>query len=99
MTGEEWRKLSSDERAVTPILRCRGCGATKSGLTGVPTDVSPSDHCDECPPWRCEDCGQMDSAAKKCPCWIDLTTMAHADIKALLAADGTFSLGPPAGST
>lgn len=82
---------------MTPILACRGCGRTKTEPTGDPADFFPSEHCGDCPPWRCEDCGQMCSAAQKCPCWTDITTMAHADIKALLATDGMFSLSPPAG--
>jgi hypothetical protein len=78
----------------TPILTCRGCGATKPEPTGTPTDFFPSEHCGDCPPWRCEDCGEMDSAAKPCGCWTDLTTMPLADIKALFAAaDSRLSLG------
>lgn len=92
--GGEWEKLSSDERAVTPILRCKGCGATKDRLTGDPSDVFALEHCGECPPWRCNGCGGMDSAAKHCGCWIDITQMAHADVKALFAADGTFNVAP-----
>jgi hypothetical protein len=76
-----------------PILACTGCGATKPSPTGDPTDVCPSAHCGECPPWRCEDCGQMSSAADLCPCWTRLDHMTTADIKALFAADGTFNLG------
>lgn len=94
VNGAEWQEVGDEERSVTPILRCKGCGATKAGLTGDPTDLFPSDHCDQCPPWRCPDCGQMDSAAAKCPCWIDLTVLPHADVKALFAADGTFNIAP-----
>lgn len=94
VTGEEWRRLGSSEQAATPILTCRNCGRTKAALSGEPTDLSPSDHCGECPPWRCEDCGEMCSASNKCACWIDLTTMSHADVKALFAQDGTFNVGP-----
>lgn len=77
-----------------PILTCRGCGATKPEPDGTPTDYFPSEHCGECPPWRCDDCGEMDSAAEPCGCWIDVTTMPLADIKALFAADGTFNVNP-----
>jgi hypothetical protein len=35
----------------------------------------------------------MDSTASPCSCWIDLTTMAPADVKALFAEDGTFNVG------
>jgi len=93
VAGEEWERLDATERAVTLILACKGCGHTKDHLTGDPSDVFPMEHCGECPPWRCEGCGEMDSAAKKCSCWIDITTMSHADVKALFAADGTFNVG------
>ena len=49
--------------------------------------------CGDCPPWHCGDCGEMSSYANKCSCWIDLTTMARADVKALFAADGTLNVG------
>lgn len=94
VTGDDWRRLSNGEQALTPILACKGCGRTKRMMTGDPTDLFPSGHCSECPPWRCETCGMMDSAAEHCPCWIDLTSMPHADVKALFAADGTFNVAP-----
>lgn len=75
------------------ILACKGCGRTKDGPTGDPTDLFPSDHCGDCPPWRCGDCGEMDSIAAKCSCWVSLEGMPLADIKALFAEDGTFSVG------
>lgn len=93
VTGEQWAKLSPAEQAVTLILSCAGCGQTKTGMTGDPTDLFPSEHCGGCPPWRCDDCGEMDSVAQPCSCWIDLTAMAPADVKALFAADGTFNVG------
>jgi hypothetical protein len=94
VTGEEWQKLGSAEQAVTPILDCLGCGRTKTALDGDVTDIIPAQHCADCPPWRCDGCGEMDSVAEKCSCWIDLTTMAHADVKALFAEDGTFNVAP-----
>ena len=44
---------------------CQGCG------TGVPgnCDFRSVSHCGSCPPQRCDDCGEMDSAAQPCPCW------------------------------
>lgn len=75
------------------ILTCTGCGATKSGPTGDPTDLFPSTHCGDCPPWRCEDCGATTSSAKPCPCWVQLDGLPLADIKALFAAVGSFSIG------
>ncbi|MFJ9012370.1 hypothetical protein [Streptomyces canus] len=73
------------------ILTCKGCGATKPGPTGNPTDLFPSEHCGDCPPWACETCGETCSAAALCSCWIQLGGMPVADIKALFARDGTFS--------
>lgn len=83
-----------------PILTCKGCGATKAGPTGDPTDIYPSEHCGECPPRQCEDCGQMSSAASLCSCWLSFDGMTLADIKAVFAADGTFNIGGlgPAGT-
>jgi hypothetical protein len=75
------------------ILACKGCGRTKDGPTGDPTDLFPAEHCDQCPPWRCADCGEMDSFAARCRCWVSLEGMALADIKAIFAGDGTFSVG------
>lgn len=69
-----------------PILACRGCGRTKPAPTGDPTDLFPSEHCGDCPPWTCETCGNACSAAALCPCWTALDGLPLADIKALLAA-------------
>lgn len=77
------------------ILTCLNCRATKPEPTGTPTDFYPSEHCGECPPWCCEDCGQMSSADKLCSCWIVLADLPFADVKALFAADGTFNIGAP----
>ncbi|MGP3737944.1 hypothetical protein ACTWJ9_33075 (plasmid) [Streptomyces sp. GDS52] len=79
-----------------PILTCTGCGHTKDAPTGDPTDLFPSEHCGDCPPWTCADCGQICSAQALCGCWIRLDTMAAADIKALFAADGGFHITPKA---
>lgn len=91
--GAEWQKLSSDEQAVTPILACAGCGAIKETPTGTPTDLFPSLHCGDCPPWPCGDCGEMCSATALCPCWIRLDGMPLADIKALFASDDQLAIG------
>ena len=76
------------------LLCCKGCGATKPGPTGDPTDMFPSEHCGDCPPWRCDGCNQMCSMAAPCGCWIRLDAMPLADVKALFAQDGTFNVTP-----
>jgi hypothetical protein len=80
------------------ILTCLNCGATKPEPDGTPTDLYPSSHCGKCPPWKCEDCGEMSSAADLCSCWKSLDGIALADIKAVFAADGTFNIGGLGGS-
>jgi len=72
------------------ILTCRGCGATKPAPDGTPTDHHPSDHCGQCPPWQCETCGEMCSAAALCSCWLRIEDLTLADVKALFA---TIDLG------
>lgn len=61
---------------------CHGCGRFNG--EGNPD----ANHCSDCPPWRCEDCGQMDSAANPCPCWVSLEGMSMADLKATFAQAG-----------
>lgn len=92
VTGEEWQKLTPADQAATPILSCRGCGGTKTAMSGDPTDYFPSQHCGACPPWICDGCGKPDSMVSHCGCWTDLTTMAPADVKALFAEDGSFNV-------
>jgi hypothetical protein len=75
-----------------PILACTGCGATKPGPTGDPSDLFPSAHCGGCPPWTCDTCGEMCSAVALCLCWISVDGMPLADVKAIFAGDGTFNL-------
>jgi hypothetical protein len=74
------------------ILTCKGCGATKQEPTGDPTDHFPAEHCGDCPPWRCGDCGETCAASAPCSCWTSLSDLAFADVKAVFAADGTFNL-------
>ncbi len=69
------------------MTACLNCGAPSGDATLTPT------HCGDCPPWRCEDCGQMDSMVAPCPCWISLDGMPLADIKGLLAL-GDLSVDP-----
>ncbi|MFE6866032.1 hypothetical protein ACFVFS_05710 [Kitasatospora sp. NPDC057692] len=76
------------------ITTCAGCGATKPGPDGSPTDVYPSTHCDKCPPWKCEICGDMSSADALCGCWVSLAEMPLADVKTLFARDGGFDITP-----
>jgi len=93
LPGEQWALLPPEIQAITLILTCLGCGATMPEPNGTPNDISPSGHCGQCPPWRCDTCGEMSSAADLCSCWIRLDQMAPADIKALFAEDGTFNVG------
>lgn len=46
--------------------------------------------CSHCAPRTCETCGGVNDLAtdRMCGCWIDLRTLAPADVKALFAADG-----------
>lgn len=76
------------------ILTCKNCRATKPAPTGDPTDVYPSEHCGECPPWACETCGETCSATALCSCWIRFDQMPFADVKAIFAADGMFNITP-----
>lgn len=78
----------------SPILACTSCGHTKPAPTGDPTDLFPSEHCGDCPPWICETCGQQCSATALCPCWTSFDGMTLADIKAVFAADGMFTVRP-----
>lgn len=77
----------------TTILACKGCGRTKSEPTNTPDDWFPTEHCGACPPWTCETCEEKCSAASLCSCWLPLEALPLADIKAIFAVDGTFSLG------
>lgn len=79
---------------MTGILACTGCGVTKPGPDGTPTDLFPSAHCGDCPPWTCGDCGRPCSATALCSCWISFDGMALADVKAVFAADGMFNVRP-----
>ena len=63
-------------------ILCKGCGRLRGHDDQIPTP----DHCDKCPPWRCDKCGEMDSMASPCSCWVSLMGMPMADIKALFAA-------------
>lgn len=70
------------------ILTCKNCGATKPGPDGTPTDFYPSSHCGKCPPWRCDDCGEMCAAEALCSCWVRLEDLSFADVKAAFAGIG-----------
>lgn len=76
----------------TERIVCLGCGRTAPEPQGDPTDLAPSQHCGECPPWRCESCGEMCSATDLCSCWTSLDGLPLADIKALMAL-GDMSVG------
>lgn len=60
---------------------CLNCGWD----TGEGNPPNPS-HCGHCPPWLCEDCGEMDAPPpSSCSCWTVLNGMSLADIKATFA--------------
>ncbi|AHH20801.1 hypothetical protein NONO_c60250 [Nocardia nova SH22a] len=65
---------------------CQGCGRT------FHDDLPERARCGECPPRKCEKCGQMDAPGASCSCWISLEGMALADVKAMFARDGGFEL-------
>ena len=65
---------------------CQGCGIPVS-----PDGFAPQ-HCQYCPPWDCADCGGKSSVLSPCSCWASLEGMQVADVKALFATDGTFSI-------
>jgi hypothetical protein len=72
-------------------IHCQGCGAA-SGSYWPETPIP--DHCEKCPPWICDGCGQPCSISAPCSCWISLEDVALADIKALFAASD-IDLSPP----
>ena len=73
---------------------CQGCN-----IPVTPEGFGPQ-HCGFCPPWDCPDCGGKDSMATPCSCWVPLEGKNIADLKAIFAADGTFSIDPkPTDST
>jgi hypothetical protein len=61
---------------------CSNCGTVYQELD--PPGPPPS-HCGACPPRLCDQCGEMDSHAQPCPCWVSLEGMPLADLKALFA--------------
>ena len=85
--------IASENETPQPGI-CLGCGAITPTPDGATPDPTPSEHRGQCPPWRCDDCGEMCSAADLCSCWIRPDQLPLADIKALFAGDGTFNVGP-----
>lgn len=77
----------SSEIAPKAGATCLGCGTPANPDYPVPSA------CEQCPPRLCESCGEMDSIAAPCRCWIKIENMAPADVKALFAADGMFNVG------
>lgn len=61
---------------------CLNCGAD----AGTENPPNPQ-HCGNCPPWRCDQCGEMCTPAALCSCWIDLSGLPLADVKALFTDD------------
>lgn len=64
------------------IILCTGCGHT-----GPDDGLPQRTMCPACPPRPCE-CGDSDSLASPCECWIDVTTLPLADLKGMLAHEG-----------
>jgi len=67
------------------MATCKNCGRNAEG-------VPEADFCSKCPPRLCVDCGEMDSMADNCSCWVSIADMAPADVKAIFAADSTFNV-------
>jgi hypothetical protein len=53
------------------------------------TDVPTPEHCNQCPPTACAECGEVCvwATGDLCSCWTSLEGMPLADIKALFADD------------
>ena len=62
---------------------CTGCSARRMSL-----DAAPVDGCPQCPPRICDRCGQLDSPAVSCLCWVSVDALPAADLKALMAGLG-----------
>ncbi len=58
---------------------CLGCGHDAG------PDVPTPEHCGHCPPWKCDQCGDICSMQHPCACWISLEGMSLADLKAVFA--------------
>jgi hypothetical protein len=74
---------------------CAGCGAPAD-----PNAPRPS-MCQRCPPETCGNCGGVNHIAtdRQCACWVSLEGVPTADVKALFAKDGTFSIDPTVGGS
>lgn len=75
------------------VKTCEGCGCLISWTDATPEPIE--EHCAACPPWTCDDCGEIDSYAgePRCACWVSVEDLPLADVKAIFAADGTFNVG------
>jgi len=80
MTLIRWYNRLRHMLGVRGICRC--CGARAS------LDPSPVDGCPQCPPRVCDRCGQLDSPAVSCLCWVSVDALPTADLKALMAGLG-----------
>lgn len=78
---------------------CRGCAAERDGRCVFDTHPNHPEHpCSygqEQPGEPCRYCGvPVPADGTPCPaCWLTLESLPLADIKAIFAADGTFSIG------
>lgn len=66
---------------LTYTSTCKGCGYTQTSQEPMPT----ADHCWQCPPWECEDCGETLTVDDLCRCWTVVEGLPLADLKALFA--------------
>ena len=71
---------------------CKGCGAVcghpkvEGHRQSTPAHHPPISGCPNCPPRKCDQCGEMDSADSHCACWISVEDIPLADLKALFAS-------------
>ena len=63
----------------TDPIRCRRCNT----IRGYDNEVPTPDACEQCPPSACDQCAGVDD--RYCECWVPLSGMALADIKASFA--------------
>lgn len=74
------------------MTNCKNCGAERGcGKPDCDGSESPScktapEHCDQCPPWICDDCHETCSSKALCSCWTQVADINFADLKGIFAA-------------